>query len=98
MITDVLYSVNMYIPFCVERFELSHVIDIALYKCYALVLLHIRLSVHSVHSEREGIAVIDHCSICSPSLPGYQTEPQGTLSIQCLCLSVQTEQEERSLQ
>ena len=30
MITDVLYSVNMYILFCVKRFELSHVMDIAL--------------------------------------------------------------------
>ena len=31
MITDVLYSVNVYIPFCVKRrFELSHVMDIAL--------------------------------------------------------------------
>ena len=30
MITNVLSSVNMYIPFCVKRFELSHVMDIAL--------------------------------------------------------------------
>ena len=30
MITDVLYSVNLYIHFCVKRFELSHVMDIAL--------------------------------------------------------------------
>ena len=30
MITDVLYSVNLYIPFCVKHFELSHVMDIAL--------------------------------------------------------------------
>ena len=30
MITDVLYSVNVYIPFCVKRFELSHVMDIVL--------------------------------------------------------------------
>ena len=30
MITDVLYSVNMYIPFRVKDFELSHVMDIAL--------------------------------------------------------------------
>ena len=30
LITDVLYSVNMYILFCVKRFELSHVMDIAL--------------------------------------------------------------------
>ena len=30
MITDVLYSVNLYILFCVKRFELSHVMDIAL--------------------------------------------------------------------
>ena len=30
MFTDVLYSVNMYILFCVKRFELSHVMDIAL--------------------------------------------------------------------
>ena len=30
MVTDVLYSVNMYILFCVKRFELSHVIDIEL--------------------------------------------------------------------
>ena len=29
-ITDVLYSVNMYIPFCVKRFELSRVMDFAL--------------------------------------------------------------------
>ena len=29
MITGVLYSVNMYILFCVKRFELSHVMDIA---------------------------------------------------------------------
>ena len=29
MITDVLYSVNMYILFCVKRFELSHLMDIA---------------------------------------------------------------------
>ena len=29
MITDVLYSVNLYIRFCVKRFELSHVMDIA---------------------------------------------------------------------
>ena len=39
MITDVLYSVNLYILFlCVKRFELSHVMDIALYKCYVLLL------------------------------------------------------------
>ena len=31
MITDVLYSVKLYIyTFCVNRFELSHVMDIAL--------------------------------------------------------------------
>ena len=30
MISDVLYSVNMYIHFCVKRFELRHVMDIAL--------------------------------------------------------------------
>ena len=30
MITDVLYSVNLYILFCVKSFELSHVMDIAL--------------------------------------------------------------------
>ena len=30
MITVVLYGVNMYIPLCVKRFELSHVMDIAL--------------------------------------------------------------------
>ena len=30
MITDVLYSVNLYMLFCVDHFELSHVIDIAL--------------------------------------------------------------------
>ena len=33
MITDVLYSVNMYIPFRVKRFELRHVMDTALYRC-----------------------------------------------------------------
>ena len=31
MITDVVYSVNMYILFCVKCFELSHVMDIVLY-------------------------------------------------------------------
>ena len=30
MITDVLYSGNLYVLFCVKRFELSHVVDIAL--------------------------------------------------------------------
>ena len=30
MSTDVLYSVNLYILFCVKRFELSHAMDIAL--------------------------------------------------------------------
>ena len=30
MITDVLYIVDMYILFCGKRFELSHVMDIAL--------------------------------------------------------------------
>ena len=30
MITDVQYSVNMYIYFCVMSFQLSHVMDIAL--------------------------------------------------------------------
>ena len=30
MIIDILYSVNMYIPFCVKRFELGHVMDIEL--------------------------------------------------------------------
>ena len=30
MITDVLDGVNMYMLFCVKRFELSHVMDIAL--------------------------------------------------------------------
>ena len=30
MIIDVLYSVNLYILFCVKRFELSRVMDIAL--------------------------------------------------------------------
>ena len=39
MITDVLYSVNLYIPFCVKRFELSHVMDIALYKCCVLFFI-----------------------------------------------------------
>ena len=29
----------MYVHFCVKRFELSHVMDTALYKCYALLLL-----------------------------------------------------------
>ena len=37
MINDVLYSVNLYILFCVQRFELSHVMDTALYKCYVLL-------------------------------------------------------------
>ena len=32
-------SVNKYMLFCVKRFELSHVMDIALYKCYVLLLL-----------------------------------------------------------
>ena len=39
MITDVLYGVNMYILFCVKLFELNHVMDIALQKCYVLFLL-----------------------------------------------------------
>ena len=39
MITDVLYSVNMYIPFCIKRFQLRHVTDIVLKKCYVLLLL-----------------------------------------------------------
>ena len=39
MITDVLYGVNMYIAFCGKCFELSHVMDIALQKCYVLLLL-----------------------------------------------------------
>ena len=30
MITDVLYSVNMYILFCVRHSKLSHVMDIVL--------------------------------------------------------------------
>ena len=30
MMTEVLYHVNMYILFCVKRFELSHVMDIVL--------------------------------------------------------------------
>ena len=30
MTTDVLYSINVYILVCVKRFELSHVMDIAL--------------------------------------------------------------------
>ena len=30
MITDVLYSVNLYRLFCVKRFELRHVMDISL--------------------------------------------------------------------
>ena len=30
MITDVLYSVDVYIRFCVKCFELNHVMDIAL--------------------------------------------------------------------
>ena len=30
MSTDVLYSVKLYILFCVKRFELSHVMNIAL--------------------------------------------------------------------
>ena len=38
-ITDVLYSVNIYIFFCVKRFELSHVMDIALQKCYVLFII-----------------------------------------------------------
>ena len=45
MITDVLYSVNMYIRFCVKSFELSHVMDIALQKCYVLLLLLLLFSV-----------------------------------------------------
>ena len=39
MITDIPHSVNMYVRFCVERFELSHVMDIALQKYYVLLLL-----------------------------------------------------------
>ena len=39
MITDVLYSVNLYILFCVKHFELSRVMDMALQKCYVLLLL-----------------------------------------------------------
>ena len=38
MITDVLYSVNLYIfCVCVKRFELGRVMDTALYKCYVLL-------------------------------------------------------------
>ena len=43
MITDVLCSVNLYIRFCVQRFQLSHVMDITLYKCYVLLLLSLLL-------------------------------------------------------
>ena len=42
VITDVQYSVNMYICVVVvvveNRFELSHVMDTALQKCYVLLL------------------------------------------------------------
>ena len=40
MITDVLYRVNMYTVyfFCVKCFELSQVMDLALFKCYVLLL------------------------------------------------------------
>ena len=41
MITDVRHSVNMYIRFCVKRFEPSHVMDIRLQKCYVLLLCNI---------------------------------------------------------
>ena len=47
MITDVLYHVNMYICLRVKRFELSHVMDIALYKGYVLLLL--LLTIHNTH-------------------------------------------------
>ena len=47
MITDVLYHVNMYICLRVKRFELSHVMDIALYKRYVLLLL--LLTIHNTH-------------------------------------------------
>ena len=39
MNTDVLYSVDLYILFCVKHFELSRVMDMALQKCYVLLLL-----------------------------------------------------------
>ena len=47
MITDVLYRVNLYIRFCGKRFELSHVMDIALQKCYVLLLLLLLCNIDS---------------------------------------------------
>ena len=46
MITDVLYIVNLYIPFCVKRFELIYVRYTALYKCYVLLLLLLLLKLN----------------------------------------------------
>ena len=39
VISDVLYSVNLYVLSCVKRFELSPAMDIALKKCCVLLLL-----------------------------------------------------------
>ena len=55
MITDVLSSVNLYILFCVKRFELSHVVDIALQKCYVLLLL-LLISFGSVFNQKTGVS------------------------------------------
>ena len=41
MITDVLYcdSVNLYILFCVKRFELSHVMDIGAVEVLCIIII-----------------------------------------------------------
>ena len=51
-ITDVLQGVNMYILFCVKRFELSYAMDIALWKCYVLLLLPFSLEKGHRQSDR----------------------------------------------
>ena len=76
MITDVLYSVNLYIPFCVK---LSHVIDIALWKCYVLLLLgdfSLRVNFHC----RLLYRVLSVQPPCAISCISIYTQPSPTLA------------------
>ena len=70
MNTDVLYSVNMYTLFCVKRFELIHVVDIALEKCHVIYYYYYDIFRRFSDAEQEyslSKATVEHDKTWSPN-------------------------------
>ena len=77
-------SVNKYMLFCVKRFELSHVMDIALYQCYVLLLL----CTGYVLLQREGLIKSEKSVCMSACVRAYVRVCVCVYVCVCVCVCV----------